>query len=202
MAATERTHTLRHRWLVLAVSVAAVLVLDQLTKWWAVRTLAPPPDGDARMFDLVGSLRLRYAENTGMAFSKGAESGRWIALAVIVIVVVMVVVAARVTSRAQVVLLGVVIGGALGNLIDRIIRAENGLFSGAVVDFVDLQWWPVFNVADAAVVCGGIALVWFATREPEARDGPPDGHDGPHPGGSDAVREGVADDDPVGPMHS
>ncbi len=147
-----------------------VLVADQLTKWWAVRELAPPPRGAGRVVDVVGSLRFLYAENTGMAFSKGASSGRWIALVVILVVVAMVVFASRVTSRATVALLGVVIGGALGNLIDRVVRAEDGWLSGAVVDFVDLQWWPVFNVADAAVVVGGILLVFVATRESPGED--------------------------------
>ena len=119
---------------------------------------------------MVGSLRFRYAENTGMAFSRGAESGRWIGLLVMVIVVVLFVVAARANTRAQVILLGVVIGGALGNLLDRAFRAEGDWLSGAVVDFIDLQWWPVFNIADAAVVVGGILLVVFAAREPGADD--------------------------------
>jgi signal peptidase II len=100
---------------------------------------------------------------------------------VLVIVAVMVWVAGRAHSRAQVVLLGIVIGGALGNLVDRAFRAEDGWLSGAVVDFVDVQWWPVFNVADAAVVCGGIALVVLAWFEP---GGDPDPADDASPGGT------------------
>ena len=164
----------RHRWLLLGVTVGVVLVLDQLTKWWAVERLAPSaerPLGDT--IDLVGSLRFNYAENTGMAFSKGAESGRWIGLLVMAIVAVLVVVGARARTRAQVLLVGVVIGGALGNLVDRVFRAEDGLLSGAVVDFIDLQWWPVFNVADAAVVVGGIVLVLLSLREPGDEPGEP-----------------------------
>lgn len=162
----RRPLTSPERWILLALPALLVLVADQLTKWWAVRELAPPPDGAGRVVDVVGSLRFLYAENTGMAFSKGAASGRWIGLVVIVVVVAMAFFASRVSSRATVVLLGVVTGGALGNLVDRAVRAENGWLSGAVVDFVDLQWWPVFNVADAAVVVGGILLVFVATREP------------------------------------
>lgn len=168
----------RHRWLLLLVSMAAVLLLDLLTKWWAVQHLAPSverPSG--RTVDLVGSLRFNYAENTGMAFSRGAESGRWIGLLVIAIVVGLVVLGARARTRTQVVLIGVVIGGALGNLLDRAFRAEDEFLSGAVVDFIDLQWWPVFNIADAAVVVGGILLVLVSTREPstETAPGPGDG---------------------------
>lgn len=158
--------TVSGRWWKVGAAVVAVLALDQVSKWWAVERLAPPPLGEGRVIDLFWTLRFRYAENTGMAFSKGAESGRWIALLVVGITVALVFLAARATTTTQLVLIGVVIGGALGNLTDRVLRAENGFMSGAVVDFVDPQWWPVFNVADAAVVCGGLALVWFGTREP------------------------------------
>ena len=48
----------------------------------------------------------------------------------------------------------------MGNLIDRIVRSDAGPFEGAVVDFVDLGWWPVFNLADAAIVVGGVVIVW------------------------------------------
>ncbi len=164
--AGSRNLTAQNRWLLAGIAASCVIAADLLTKWWALSVLAPPPQGEGRVIDIVGSLRLRYAENTGMAFSKGAESGRWIALGVIVIVVVLLVVVSRASSKAQVVLLGVVIGGAIGNLLDRAFRAENGWLSGAVVDFIDLQWFPVFNVADSAVVVGGILLVLVTTREP------------------------------------
>jgi signal peptidase II len=160
------------RWIMLVSTAAVVVMVDQLTKWWAVKELAPPPDGAGRIIDVIGSLRFLYAENTGMAFSKGAESGRWIGLVVILVVAAMLFFASRVHSRAAVVLLGVVIGGALGNLIDRALRATDGWLSGPVVDFLDLQWWPVFNVADAAVVVGGILLVFVATREPPTTGSP------------------------------
>ena len=168
---------LPHRWAKVVIAAAVVLLADQLTKWWAVDTLGPPPAGQGRTVEVLWTLRFRYAENTGMAFSKGAESGRWIALVVIVIVVAMVVFAARATTTTQVVLIGVVIGGALGNLADRVFRATSGFLTGAVVDFVDVQWWPVFNVADAAVVCGGIVLVWFGIREPDHHRTADDGRD-------------------------
>ncbi|MCP4436842.1 MAG: signal peptidase II [Actinomycetia bacterium] len=164
-----------HRWLLLVVSAAIVLVADQLSKWWAVSELAPDP---TKKVEIIGSLQFRYAENTGMAFSQGAGSGRWIGLIVIVIVIALVVFASKVRSKVQVVLLGVVIGGALGNLIDRAFRAEEGWLSGAVVDFIDLQWWPVFNIADMAVVLGGILLVIWSTRDPQEDElDEPDGSD-------------------------
>jgi signal peptidase II len=70
--------------------------------------------------------------------------------------------------------LGMVLGGALGNLADRIFRADDGLLSGAVVDFIDLQWWPVFNLADSAIVIGAILLFVASVIEPRARDAVPE----------------------------
>jgi len=73
--------------------------------------------------------------------------------------VVLVVVRAETTTHVGVaVALGLVLGGAFGNLIDRLCR-DPGFLRGAVVDFIDLQWWPVFNVADASVVGGAVLLV-------------------------------------------
>ncbi len=167
---TERPRTVPHRWMWVVGPAALVLLADQLTKWWAVEELAPSATSPGRIIDVVWKLRFNYAENTGMAFSQGASSGRWIGLVVVVIVAALVVFAARSHSRTQVVLLGVIIGGALGNLVDRAARAEDGWLSGAVVDFIDFQFWPVFNIADAAVVVGGLLLVLVSLREPEAAD--------------------------------
>jgi signal peptidase II len=66
--------------------------------------------------------------------------------------------------------LGLVLGGATGNLIDRAFRdGSGGFLGGHVVDFVDLQWWPVWNIADAAIVCGGILLAFTFARMPDDR---------------------------------
>ena len=76
-----------------------------------------------------------------------------------------------IASRAGAVALGLILGGALGNLADRAFRG-GGFFGGGVVDFIDLQWWPVFNVADSCVVVGGDPAghrhVAHARREPAA----------------------------------
>lgn len=155
------------RWGLVGGAAIAVLVLDQLSKWWAVAELCGPPycDQPGRTIDLVWTLRFHYAENTGMAFSRGTGQGRIIGLVVVAIVVILVVVARRLRTAPQLALVGIVIGGALGNLVDRLARADAGFLSGGVVDFIDLQWWPVFNVADAAVVVGGIALALTGLRE-------------------------------------
>ena len=66
-----------------------------------------------------------------------------------------------VTNPLRVLAMGMVLGGAMGNLVDRFFRANGG----AVIDFVDLQWWPVFNLADACLFCGAILLILTASRQ-------------------------------------
>ena len=66
----------------------------------------------------------------------------------------------RSTRHVGAVALGLVLGGAAGNLLDRLFREGSGFLGGGVVDFIDLQWWPIFNVADAAVTIGGLLLVF------------------------------------------
>jgi signal peptidase II len=130
-------------------------VIDQLTKWWAVERLS-----DGRV-ELIGSLQLNLVRNYGSAFSIGGGSG-WGGLVSILglgIIVGLLWFARSMTTRLGLVALGLVIGGAVGNLIDRAARSDRGFMGGGVVDFVDLQWWPVFNVADAAVVIGVVTLL-------------------------------------------
>lgn len=137
----------------------AVVVVDQATKTWALRAL------DDTTIDLVGSLRLRLVFNTGSAFSLGAGLGPVLAVAAVVVVVVLLRTSRQVQGPAALVALGLVVGGAVGNLIDRALRAGDGFLGGAVVDFVDLQWWPVFNVADAAICVGAVALALVIGRD-------------------------------------
>ena len=73
-----------------------------------------------------------------------------------------------VSTRVGAVALGLVLGGAIGNLVDRALRDGGGFLQGAVVDFIDLQWWPVFNVADSCVVIGAILLVVVTLVQPGA----------------------------------
>lgn len=141
----------------LLVGVAAtVIVLDQLTKWWALEELA-----DGNVIDVVWTLRFALTYNTGTAFSFGGGSGigPWIAVLALGVVGVVIWQSRLVTSRWGSVALGLIAGGALGNIIDRAARGDTGFMSGAVVDFIDLRWWPVFNVADAAIVVGAILLL-------------------------------------------
>jgi signal peptidase II len=138
---------------------AAVLLLDQLTKAWALSAL------DAgRTIDLVWTLRFRLIFNTGAAFSQGEGLGPLLAILVLVVVGLLVRLGARTGDPVARLCIGVIIGGALGNLADRAFRSGDGFLGGAVVDFVDLQWWPVFNLADAAVVVGGATIVLRGIR--------------------------------------
>ncbi|MEC9057531.1 MAG: signal peptidase II [Actinomycetota bacterium] len=141
-----------------ALARAAVLLLDQLTKWWASEALAD------RTIDLVWTLRLHLVFNTGAAFSQGEGWGPLFAVLILLVVALLVRQGAGTDDPMTRIAVGVVIGGAIGNLADRAFREGGGFFGGAVIDFIDLQWWPVFNVADSAIVVGGVLVVWRGWR--------------------------------------
>lgn len=140
----------RRRLAVAGATAAAVVVLDQLSKSWALRALDDGPR------HLLWTLRLNLSFNSGVAFGLG----RGMAPLLVVVAVVLVVLLSRIgrtmaTTAGAAAALGLLLGGAAGNLVDRLFRDHGG----AVVDFIDLQWWPVFNVADAAITCGAVLLV-------------------------------------------
>ncbi len=156
-----------------AVALVA-LVADQLSKQWALTRL-----DDGLPFDVVGSLRFTLTWNTGTAFSLGDDLNLGPFIAVIALGVVGWLLWAGYSSRPLgAVAAGLVAGGALGNLIDRALRSGPagtpvGFMGGAVVDFIDLQWWPIFNLADAGIVVGALLLVvvsMFETRDPAEAD--------------------------------
>ena len=153
-----------HRLLFGVVAIGWV-ALDQLTKWWVVDSL-----GDDTI-DIVGSLRLRMAVNYGASFSLGTGMGMWIGLLALAVVGVLVWQGRSVRTRLGAVALGLIVGGAVGNVLDRAFRSGDGFFGGGVVDFIDLQWWPVFNIADVGVVCGAILLVVSMLRAPDDTGG-------------------------------
>ncbi|MCB0977236.1 MAG: signal peptidase II [Acidimicrobiales bacterium] len=143
------------------IIAAVVVAVDQLSKHWALNNLTDSP------IDVVGSLRLNLRFNPGAAFSlgSGGRFGPWIALLAVVVVAAL---ALGYPSRFRLgaVAAGLITGGALGNLVDRAFRGDQGFLHGAVVDFIDLQWWPVFNIADSAICVGAVLLVLVSLREP------------------------------------
>ncbi len=150
-----------------AGTAAVVVVLDQLTKWWALETL------DDRVVEVVWTLRLNLVYNTGAAFGLGSRYAPLIALAAMGVVVVLLRTSRILGGWAPRGAAGLVLGGALGNLGDRMFRAGDGFLGGAVIDFVDVQWWPVFNLADASLCVGAVLLALTAREEPaHAPSGP------------------------------
>ncbi|MEO7428556.1 MAG: signal peptidase II [Acidimicrobiales bacterium] len=149
-----------HHRVAFGLAAATVIALDQLTKHWALAALQDGP------IDLIGSLRLNLTFNDGAAFSIGAGRTRLISLVALAVVGFIVRYGLRADRRLVAVGVGVILGGALGNLLDRAVRSGDGFLGGRVVDFIDLQWWPVFNVADMSLWVGIGLLVIATWRQP------------------------------------
>ncbi len=137
----------------MAIAVGVVIV-DQLTKHWAVTSL-----GTDREIDLFWTLRLNLAFNNGMAFGQGQGFGPLIGVIATIVIVYLLVSLRTEASPMSTIGMGLLIGGAAGNLIDRLFRGDDGVLQGAVVDFIDFQWFPIFNVADMAVNVGAALLI-------------------------------------------
>jgi signal peptidase II len=148
----------------IAVSVG-VVVLDQLTKAWAISTLRPRmlAGGEGSMEILGSLLRFTYTQNTGAAFSMGTGY-TWIFSVIAVVVAFFIIRSAReLSSVAWAIAFGGLLGGLLGNLIDRLTREPSpGL--GFVVDWIQLPNFPVFNVADMSITCSAVLMVVLALR--------------------------------------
>jgi signal peptidase II len=143
----------------LATVALVVIALDLVTKHLVVAEL----EGRAPISLLGGALLLNVSRNPGAAFSF-AEGATVLFTAVAVgVIVVIVRTARRLGSTAWAVSLGLLLGGAAGNLVDRLFRAP-GVGRGAVVDFIDFRVWPVFNLADSAIVVGGALAVLLSMR--------------------------------------
>jgi len=139
----------------LAVPALVVLVLDQVSKYLVLRSLQ-----HGRVIDLLGGLvRLDFTRNTGAAFGI-FRSGGLVFAAIAVLVAVGIALSHQRVARSGYLVrlgLGLVVGGAIGNLLDRV-------RFGYVVDFVDLRWWYVFNLADSAIVAGVALMVLHSIR--------------------------------------
>jgi signal peptidase II len=146
---------------ILFTTAAAAYLLDRLSKLWAENRLEGHP-----IVLIKGVLTLQFTTNSGGAFSLG-QSAPWLFAGFTLGVAVLIVATAfRQRSVLTSLALGLVLGGALGNLTDRIVRASG--MRGRVIDFIDLHIWPVFNVADSAVVVGALLLGWSALRSERA----------------------------------
>lgn len=141
-----------------------VLIADVVSKIVVVATLS-----DREPLRLLGGLLyLTEARNTGAAFSLAEEATVLFTVIAMVVVAFVLRTAGRVRSTGWAVALGLVLGGAAGNLVDRLLRSP-GPLRGAVVDFLSVldpfgAVWPIFNLADSAVVCGGALAVVLAMR--------------------------------------
>jgi signal peptidase II len=148
------------RRLAVVLSVAAVaLVLDIVTKVLVVARL----EGQQPVELLGGRLLLRVTRNPGAAFSFAEGATLLFTTVAVVVVVVILRVSRRLGSTGWALSLGLLLGGASGNLVDRLFRSP-GPGRGAVVDFIDLPFWPSFNVADSAIVVGGALAVLLSLR--------------------------------------
>lgn len=153
-APTEQSPSPPRRVRLLLAVAAAVLAADVVSKQLVVAWLADGPP----LHVVDGVLQLVVTRNAGAAFSIG--QGATVIFSVIALVVIgaIIRVAGRLHSGAWALALGLILGGALGNVTDRLFRSP-GPLRGHVVDWIELPHWPVFNLADAAIVVGGVLAV-------------------------------------------
>jgi signal peptidase II len=146
-------------WLVLGIA-AFVITADVISKIVAVAKITPYSH-----IQLVGTLlQLTLERNGGAAFNLGGTSMTIVFTAIAAGVVTYILRTARnLRSIGWAVALGLLLGGATGNLLDRIFRAP-GPFRGYVIDWIELPHWPVFNLADSSICCGGVLIAILALR--------------------------------------
>src|SRR5436309_1782547 len=150
------------QWLALAAIALAAVAADQLTKHLVASQLTLD-DG----VHVIGPLWIRHVQNSGIAFGFFSQATAGVIVLTTIAVVWMLIFFARGGSRHPIlpVALGLVIGGSVSNLVDRVRL-------GYVTDFVDLRWWPAFNLADSFIVIGVVVLLAalvLAEREPRRR---------------------------------
>jgi len=145
--------------LLLALVAGTVLALDVVTKVLVVAEL----EGQRTLELLGGQLLIRVSRNPGAAFSFAEGATVLFTTVAVVVIVVIVRVSRRLGSRGWALSLGLLLGGATGNLVDRLLRSP-GPARGAVVDFIDFQVWPSFNVADSGIVVGALLAVLLSFR--------------------------------------
>ena len=133
-----------------------VLALDQASKWWILVSVMNPP----QLIEIMPMFNLVLTWNRGVSFgmfAMGHDIGPWIlSIVAVVIVTALLFWLRKAEGRLVPIAIGLIVGGAIGNVIDRMIH-------GAVVDFLDVYWgsyhWPAFNVADSGITVGAVLLV-------------------------------------------
>jgi signal peptidase II len=146
------------RYLVGLGIAAAIVVADLLTKRYAALNF------DGNPVEIIpGFFGFTFVENPGGAFGVFQNGGVIIGIAALIITVVVLVALAAERPLAETIALGLVVGGAVGNLVDRFARGE-GIIDGAVIDWIELWWIPTFNIADASVTVAVALLLIHAWR--------------------------------------
>lgn len=153
----------------LLVVASVAYVLDQVTKAVAVQQLEGRPP-----VEVLGEvLSLRLVRNPGAAFGVAGSATVVFTVVAALVAVAILRTATRLRSRSWALALGLLLGGAVGNLTDRLLRPP-GPLRGHVIDFLELPRWPVFNVADMAIVSGAVLIVvltWRGRQLDGTRDG-------------------------------
>lgn len=137
----------------LALVIVVLIACDQLTKSWAVSAL-----DNGRTIDIVWTLRFALGFNSGIAFSQAQGMGPLVGVIALVAVALLVRYMLKATNPLMAYGLAGIVAGAIGNIADRLFRGD-GLLHGKVVDFIDFQWFPVFNIADSCITVGAVALM-------------------------------------------
>lgn len=144
---------------VLAGTALLGIAVDQATKALVVATLEGKPP--VRVIGQVLTVDVR--RNSGAAFSFAPAATVLFTCMAVAVAVLIVIEAPRLRSAGWAAALGLLLAGSVGNLIDRLLRAP-GIGRGAVVDFIDLQHFAVFNVADSCLTCGAVLAIWLSLR--------------------------------------
>ncbi len=143
----------------LLITAFVVIVADQAAKIWAVERL----QGKAAIHVIGDFLKLSFVRNPGAAFSLGTGSTWVFTIIATIVCIVIIRISGSVTNKAWAFSLGALLGGAMGNLVDRIFRSP-GFLQGHVVDFIKFPNYPMFNIGDMAVVCSAIFMIYLSFR--------------------------------------
>lgn len=159
MQAEGRTALKVRRWRTLFGVAWAVWIIDLATKIWAVENLSYRSN-----IKIIGDFfQLTYVRNPGAAFSFASGATVFLSLFSLLVMIAILHYSVKITSRGWAVVLGLVLGGILGNMVDRIFR-EPGVLRGHVIDWLQLPNWPVFNIADMAIVSAALISMVLTAR--------------------------------------